>query len=1674
MNSKQPKMRKANMEFKKQQQLESVSFQGSACANQAKQSESVIFPGSVCANQTPASCEVSHIRSSGRDDCKQNPPNERRKNLYSFEKSQRVVPSNGLNNYETNRVMHPCISENQQLESVPFQAQPVLTGQKIDRIVVSKKTINDLVNKVTAMEKIMISGYRYYEAAGFSGEYLVLDERTSVVIGMSKSNFIRKTNEDTRNKCNVRKIRVDGKEFKVHVIRRVFKAQAGFLESVFSTFNNVKASVGEASKLFKSKEMTCFIIDFFKILVEIRDGYITSSKIISVMMSVYTFYTRFNMMHDKVFKAQVFDLNDTSFDLMYLSFSALGVPSELLTIIKNFSLLSGRRLFDSNIVVNFIDQMYKFLRGFFEWMSNGSAAFKSIGEFVTTVLDYMFANISNYSKIRDVVDKYSRYVAHPDVILDPKFRMDVEDLYKKLRADKMFMEYVDNTTNKHFSTTWRLFSDNLYKYVGNFDESRRVEPICIVIEGAAGSGKTVLMNNFVDWLRRKGKSIYVHTVPTVAASKDFYDDYENQDVLVMDDVGQMGKDQWRVLINFVSPVKYPLECAEAKKKNTKFFNSKIFLCTTNLFMSMSGFTKTDCISEPEALFRRPHVLRMAKDGNGFKLDYFKYDHLVDHKWKNEYLHPNVPVRRPLSASVKGDAAALLSYAAKLLTHLEEARDNNANNTVVSNEILDRVDREVEEYMEYEDAFEAQVGAGTFSWCMSDYIGGFVEDWKSLHNGAATVMEWFECLRSAATDIASYLSSLVVHYMSTGTALVGKYLKEYGRSPQDVLRVSYDASSEEIEMALENRIKEVEVETIPSFLKRAIISQLELARKHLVSAGQEVYRFVTTFNICKALEEYWYIPFLGLLCASMVLSVYVSEHYIAPYAEDKLVSDGLFVDSKFAQEINRAWRARDKSIRESYGAIVLDLGNPSSDGHTFYSQGSVSQTVEKYSKFVVGKRKNGEDFFAHGIVSGRKIVLNDHINADQAVVDVYQSYEHYVNGHKELENVVVKELHKYPSCDLAIYQLTKITLRYRVCHSLFRENAHPTPSMQLVSSFGAMPLLIGTHLTRNTETVRYVQYGVKYEHEPGSGFLTPVQGAGLCGSFLFTTTGDIVGVHVAGDGRQGFCAIPSEACKRQIRELMLSEKEPEYDVDDRVIPNFSGVRLRYREGDIKTSFVSSKPMMVPSVLNREYNEETGILISKIEGDVSNEYSSVNDKVVNNRAPPNFTNRPSEKLKETSKKTFTHQGKVTDGELEYVKDCIRSIMPDSFDDLTAEECAFGSANCASMAKDTSNGYGHDDCKNDYFDFENKVIKDKFKDSYEAFLDRIDRDELDWSDFLSKEVFKANEVRNAEKVDKPRTIRVMPLEHIFLTKTIFGKLQKHFKDNREEIGVDVGFNPYKDSDALYKKLKNYHIVGDADFGNWDGSLNAVVMLAIFDVFRERYTGKHDQKVFDFLAETICRSFVLVADELMATTHGMPSGVWLTLLLNCLMNMALTALTLYREKAKLGEVATVLDFQRVGKNVTGDDLLCGAPKDLAHVYNLKTIAETAASLGMTCTNGDKTPITTLGHPLEKLSYLKRNFRYHHELKRYMGCLSLSTILNMFQWVDRSKDVEQAMQGKMNACLVESYIHSPRLYETLYAFFNEQTANAYSLLSKSRVRSILDDDEGYKEVCRMSGKFFM
>jgi hypothetical protein len=652
--------------------------------------------------------------------------------------------------------------------------------------------------------------------------------------------------------------------------------------------------------------------------------------------------------------------------------------------------------------------------------------------------------------------------------------------------------------------------------------------------------------------------------------------------------------------------------------------------------------------------------------------------------------------------------------------------------------------------------------------------------------------------------------------------------------------------------------------------------------------------------------------------------------------------------------------------------------------------------------------------------------------------------------------------------LAIYEIKGTIPLYKLNRQIFSNSATSSKNWFLVNSAGHLPVVYDIDVKKNDEKVNYSSFNGKWNHDKDTGFYTPYTASGACGTILAAPGVGIIGFHVAGSPSMGFCVQPPKEVMSEIRELMLNAPHADgFELDNKIIPNFSGVRVRY-EQPIVQSRVFSDTSLMPSKLHTSYCEDMVQLINDIE-EKPVVFTDTPMSKIDVKSPPNFSAKgtPAKTLKHLSQKTFMKQGRITPKEIEFMKEYIRTIMVE-FDDLSDYETAFGGDNVPALNKDSSNGYGCLVGKESYFDFENKVIKPNMVELIENVRQEAENGKYDYNLFMCRETFK-DELRKSTKIDEPRTFRVMPLGHIWWTKKIFGKLLNHFKNTRMETGISVGYNPYIDADALAKKLLLCETTGDADFGKWDGTIMAAIMRLIAEVMREFYVGDHPYMI-EWLTNTIANSFVLVNDEIWATTHGLPSGTWLTLLFNCLLNKCLTSLVIFRYKAN----PTVRDVHNVIDFVTGDDKVFGADAELSKSFNLLNIKAVSESLGMDCTNGDKTKIDKASQPFDKLTYVKRHFRKHPILNRYVGCLSIDTIMNTLQWYRSDvDDVHEAMLGKMRSMQVEAYLHSPSFFKALTAIFNKNYPFD-ALFDENKVYNILQTEEGYEKIIAMQNKNFM
>jgi hypothetical protein len=374
-----------------------------------------------------------------------------------------------------------------------------------------------------------------------------------------------------------------------------FKAKfMDFLKGVSFTFNaftKIGSFVSDLDSLTgKASEITSLVKDRLNKLLSS-----SALKVIQVLLSCTRFIQSRSyldlaglildliMMFKSPFQAQSLE------SLLTMGLSSL-LPDQLTPVLRKMHLLTNRKILDDTAM-------------FFDFLGCISSLFDILGGFIPDSCKKFYdgfialLGLKEFSVACKVKDLLKQWHVDKKLILLTEYRSKVKEvntLISQIDMKKMLAR------NKPLSDVMDDFQ-HLQKAVDSFEQTSRKEPVCFIFEGQPGTLKSVTMNKIISILNR---THYSHILKPTDCGKDFYDAYNNEEIFYMDDVGQMGKSQWRGLINWVSCVKMPLECAEAKLKDTKYFNSEMIFLTTNNFMHLNGFTRADGIDDVDALFRR--------------------------------------------------------------------------------------------------------------------------------------------------------------------------------------------------------------------------------------------------------------------------------------------------------------------------------------------------------------------------------------------------------------------------------------------------------------------------------------------------------------------------------------------------------------------------------------------------------------------------------------------------------------------------------------------------------------------------------------------------------------------------------------------------------------------------------------------------------------------------------------------------------------------------------------------------------------------------------------------------------------------------------------------------------------------------------------------------------------
>lgn len=632
--------------------------------------------------------------------------------------------------------------------------------------------------------------------------------------------------------------------------------------------------------------------------------------------------------------------------------------------------------------------------------------------------------------------------------------------------------------------------------------------------------------------------------------------------------------------------------------------------------------------------------------------------------------------------------------------------------------------------------------------------------------------------------------------------------------------------------------------------------------------------------------------------------------------------------------------------------------------------------------------------AHCLISERLLLIPSHLVPEaKMTIRIYQCRS---LNHILVDYTTINLVYRRDSVDLAVFSLPlQFPSPFKSIAHWFKNNSDSSKETYLVSGKGFISVnnlsklglvapyhfRFGSHTSVHYTTPEYLKYDV--------------QALGLCGAIIFSPQQGIIGFHVAGDSISniGVASYWTHEDRQILQKLFIDHQaliRLNESISNKIIPQSSVVKL---DTDKYHAISPSR---------------TNIGISPLFGIYPVD-----------RSPANLNKYGDKTLKIVARKSFSPCVVIKEKELDFCASVLDSMI-DSFGILEDKEVIGGTSLLAPLNKDSSNGYKYDKDKTLYINFDSKSVTPKFKEEIETFEESVskgvDYEKLIWTECLK------DEIRNDEKEGIPRSFRVGTLLQQFLVKKYFGKMVEHIMENRKHNKIMVGCNPIKDWPWMYDRI----ISGKSfagDIKNWDGSMNSQIQQLVIEKFVEKSQCSNKNLLY-VLGSTLTNSLVIIKNELFLTTHSMPSGSYLTAIMNSIVNKLYTAIWYFRNV----ETPSVEGFWTdLDDFVYGDDKLNVVYKH-TETLNAITMRECFESLGMGFTDSMKRPIETPFQELADLTFLKRSFEYHNLLKKIVCPLDLRVIKNTLSYVDFTKeDIALVMRDKIHAVQRELFLHEDR-----------------------------------------------
>nr|UQB76013.1 non-structural polyprotein [Flumine dicistrovirus 6] len=308
--------------------------------------------------------------------------------------------------------------------------------------------------------------------------------------------------------------------------------------------------------------------------------------------------------------------------------------------------------------------------------------------------------------------------------------------------------------------------------------------------------------------------------------------------------------------------------------------------------------------------------------------------------------------------------------------------------------------------------------------------------------------------------------------------------------------------------------------------------------------------------------------------------------------------------------------------------------------------------------------------------------------------------------------------------------------------------------------------------------------------------------------------------------------------------------------------------------------------------------------------------------------------------------------------------------------------------------------------------------------------------------------DERRDNAKVDvgKTRVFSAGPQHFVIAFRKYFLPFAAWLMHNRVDNEVAVGTNPYSyDWERIAKRMKQKgkHVIA-GDFGNFDGSLVAQILWAIFwevfVVWLQQFTdfstpeGRDTLKICLGLWTHLVHSVHIYGNNVYMWTHSQPSGNPFTVIINCLYNSSIMRVAWIRIMQRESPKHTSMKWFRhfVSMIAYGDDNLLNISPEIINIFNQQSISEIMSEIKHEYTDEAKSGVIVKSRSLEDTFFLKRSFRFSKELQRTVAPLKIEVIYEMLNWTRNTIDPNVILMTNIETAFREIVYHGREEYDKL------------------------------------------